>query len=163
MLKEAEAELQNLHTQKANQEGLLEKTNARIEALTKTYNAIAPLVGKQPIPSLKDSLINAGIDELKAAGISVAVRAILDAHTEESFNAVAVRDQLGRKGWSWDHYVNPLSTIYTVLTRLAESGAAKETAVGGKKMFYSAKRTPPPPGALLGRPKPAPPSPVGKR
>ena len=57
MFAEVEAELHNLHRAKANQEDLVAKTAVRIEALTKTYNAIAPLVGKQPIPTLKDTLV----------------------------------------------------------------------------------------------------------
>jgi hypothetical protein len=52
--------------------------NTKIEAMTKTYNAIAPLVGEPPIPSVADASSVPDIEALKAAGISVAVTFVLD-------------------------------------------------------------------------------------
>jgi hypothetical protein len=146
MFGQAAAELEKLQAAKHNLENQLSEVNAQIDAMTKTYNAIAPLVGEQVIPTIADIAVSAGIEVLKAAGISVAVRSLLDMHVSEDFTAAMVRDRLATKGWDWEKYVNPLSTVHTVLVRLAESGAAMEaTTKDGKKCFYSARRTSPKP------------------
>ena len=149
MLADTKTELQSLQTAKANLETQLTSVNARIDAMTKTYNAIAPLLGEQPIPGIMDTLINAGLEVLMTAGISVAVRSVLDAAPHESFTAAIMRDRLAAQGWDWGKYTNPLSTVHTVLVRLVESKAAKEgTTPEGTKCFYSAKVAVQPPLAL---------------
>jgi hypothetical protein len=157
MFADAKGELEQLQAAKGNLEAKLAQVSTRVDAMTKAYNAIAPLVGEQPIPTLKDALITTGIEVLKAAGITVAVRWVLDSAPTEDFTASSVRDRLGTQGWDWgDSYANALPTIHTTLVRLVESGAAKETTTSeGKKAFYSAKRVLPP------RPKMEPPSTVG--
>jgi len=141
MFSQAKAELEKLQAAKHNLESQISDVNAQLDAMTKTYNAIAPLVNEQPIPTIADVAVSAGIEVLKAAGISVAVRSLLDMNVSEDFTAALVRDRLGEKGWDWEKYVNPLSTVHTVLVRLVESGAAKESATkDGKKCFYSSRR-----------------------
>jgi hypothetical protein len=143
MFEEAKEELETLHAEKSNLEGALSKIEFRIDAATKVYNAVAPMVGQPSIPTLKDAAISTNITGLKAAGISVAVRSVLDASPQKDFTSSMVRDGLGERGWDWEKYSNALSTIQTVLVRLVESGAAKETTTQeGKKAFYSAKRVP---------------------
>jgi len=72
MFADAKGELEQLQAAKANLEAKLAQVSARVAAMTKAYNAIAPLVGEQPIPTLRDALITTGIEVLKAAGITVA-------------------------------------------------------------------------------------------
>ncbi len=140
---EAKEALQKLHGEKANIENQLESLNGQIEAMTATVNAIAPLVGERPIPTLKDTLINAGIDVLRAAGISVAVRAVMDAQPDKTFTAPTIRDLLQNQGWDWAGYANPLSTIHTVLKRLTETEppAAKAFTHGQNKVYKSTRTT----------------------
>jgi hypothetical protein len=117
--------------------------------MTQTANAIAPLIGEQRIPALTDFIPPiVGTAMLKAAGITVAVRILFDSRFSEDLNARMVKDLLQEQGWDWTNYTNPLSTIHTVLKRLFESGAIKETEepkglvptlMAGKK-YYSAKR-----------------------
>jgi len=143
MFSEAKAELAKLQVIKQNLESELADVDSKIGAMTKTYNAIAPIVGQHPLPTIKDALIHAGIEALKAAGISIAVRSVVDSSPQEFFTAAMIRDRLAEKGWNWGEYVNPLATVHTVLVRLAESGAIKETMKDGKKAFHSSKRIEP--------------------
>jgi hypothetical protein len=141
MFADARAELQHLQASKANLEAKLGEFNAKIEAMTKTYNALAPLVDEQPIPGVADAVLLPDIEALKAAGISVAVKFILDSAATETFTPAEVRDRLAKQGWDWDRYANPLATVHTVLVRLAESKAVKEDRTPeGRKCFYSASR-----------------------
>lgn len=141
MFAEARAELEKLHAQKAEQEAMLSDTSAKIDAMTKTYNAIAPIVGQQGLPDLLDSVLELSMDALKAAGISVAVRATLDKFSQEDFTAASLRDRLASLGWDWEKYKNALPTIHTTLVRLVDSGAAlPATTPDGKKAFYSSRR-----------------------
>jgi len=149
MFQDAKKELEALQTAKANLESQLDGLNSKIDAMTKTYNAIAPLVGQQPIPTFKDFSINAGIEVLRAAGISVAVHSVIESSPQEIFTAASVRDRLAQQGWNWGDYVNPLATVHTVLVRLAESGAIKETTKDGRRAFHSTNRLEP-----LARPLP---------
>ncbi len=139
---QVKAELQGIHKVEANLENALAVTASQREAMEKTYNAIAPLVGEEPLPTLKSFPNNADIEVLQAAGISVAVRALLDASPGEDFTAASVRDRLAEKGWVWENYKNPQATVYTTLVRLSagSTAAVRETTVDGKKAFYSTKR-----------------------
>lgn len=151
MFASAKGELEHLQAAKTNLEEKLIEVSAKIDAMTQTVNALAPLVGETGIPSIKDPFLpplGAGI--LKASGITIAVRTLLDSKAGEDFSAPVIRDQLQEHGdWDWAKYTNPLSAIHTVLKRLVESGAVKEVlppTPGGRK-FYSALR-PPPPGTI---------------
>lgn len=142
---QVKAELARIHNKTANLENELASAVSEKEAMEATYNALAPLVGEATLPTLKTLSTNLDIEVLKAAGISVAVRAILDADPDEDFTAAAVRDRLAEMGWDWEHYKNPQATVYTTLVRLAAGAvaAAKEISVDGKKAFYSARRANP--------------------
>jgi hypothetical protein len=136
-------ELQIVQAEEANLETALQSVKARREALVKSYNAFAPLVGEQPIPGLMDKVIEIGSEVLKTLGISAAVRLALDENPGKDFTAANMRDHLAvTKSWDWTQYANPLATVHTVMTRLAESGIAKEGTKEGTKCFYSAKRKP---------------------
>jgi hypothetical protein len=138
---EAKEELEKLQSAKINVEDHLENLIARIDAMTATYNAIAPLIGESPLPTIADAFIPSNIEALKAAGISVAARSILDRSPMVDFSAGRVRDALGEKGWDWSNYKNPLSTVHTVLVRLVASGVAREVdTITGAKQFHSTKR-----------------------
>jgi hypothetical protein len=143
------AELARIRNKEANLENELASTISEREAMETTYNALAPLVGESPLPTLKSVPKNVGIEVLEAAGISVAVRALLDASPLQNFTAAAVRDHLAMQGWNWERYTNPQATVYTTLVRLASgtNAAIRETTIQGKKAFYSAVRdsiAPPP-------------------
>jgi hypothetical protein len=158
MFSDAQGELQQLQAAKTNLEEKLDEVVKKITAMTKTYNAIAPLVGKYCIPELSDPIVPPGIEALKAAGISVAVKAVLDQFPNENFTAATVRDRLGNKGWEWSNYSNPLSTVHTTLVRLVAGGVAKEGRDKDlKKFFYSATRQVHAPGSRV----PPPPKTVG--
>lgn len=148
MFNEAKAALEQLHSQKANVEGRLVEIDAQIEAMTQTFNAIAPLLGEQPIPTINSASAFVTVEVLKAGGITVAVRTVLDSLPYEDFSPPEIRDRLQQWGWDWTDYANPLSAIHNVLKRLVDAGFVREIPVplGGKK-YYSAKREtlPPPP------------------
>jgi hypothetical protein len=139
----AKDELKRLQEVKANIEEDLDLVNEKIDAMSKTYNAIAPLVGERPIPTVQDRYIPPDIDALKAAGISVAVRYVLDRSPDDDFTAATVRDFLRDNGWDWSNYKNPLSTVHTVLMRLVQSEVAKRGVKDGKRVFYSSNRQEP--------------------
>jgi hypothetical protein len=149
MLSEVEGELKSLDIAEADAEALLAEVREKKVAMIATYNAIAPLVGKAALPALQDSMMLPPkiSDGLKAAGISVVVRAILDATPETDFTTSAVRDRLAEMEWDLGKYKQPLATIQTVLHRLVESRFAQQTATAeGTKAFYSSRRdvaTPP--------------------
>ena len=146
IIDQAKADLVHLQASKANLENHLNDVNAKIDAMTKTYNAIAPLVDEDPIPGLMESLINTSVDSIMSAGISVAIKSVLDGSPNEDFTAADMRDRLAGQGWKWEKYTNPQGTVYTTLTRLVQSGVAKDgaprpgTSGDGAKTFYSTKR-----------------------
>jgi len=143
LFSDAQAELEKLQAAKSNLEERLEEVNTKIGAMTKTYNAIAPLVGRTPIPDL-DAIPPVSFEPLKAGGISVAVKAILDRMPNDDFTAAKMRDSLQGQGWDWSKYVSPLATIQTTLTRLVAAGHAKDGYNKDlKKFFYSARRRSP--------------------
>jgi hypothetical protein len=154
MFTEAKTELESLHVQRANLDESLATVLAEIDVATKIYNTVAPIVGEPTIPSVKDTLLPAlSTEALKTAGISVAVRSILDYSPKDNFTAATVRDALASKGWDWDKYKNPLATVHTVLVRLVEQSKVKEaTTPEGKKCFYSANRAAVAPHAVVGAP-----------
>src|ERR1700721_129817 len=121
---EVKAELARNHNKEDNLVYGLAAVVFEREAMQTTYNAIAPLVGESPLPTLKSVPKNLEIEVLQAAGISVAIRAFLDAFPDETFTASAIRDRLGEQGWNWDRYTNPQATVYTTLVRLAAAPAA---------------------------------------
>ncbi len=141
----ATKELEDLHRATANVEELLARHRAKIDALTQTVNAIAPLIGKPTIPTAQDTFFTPPLPWLlKAAGITVAVRALFDAKLDQDLSAPMVRDGLEKEGWDWTNYSNPLSTIHAVIKRLLAAGAIKEftgliSPITGKT-YYSAKR-----------------------
>jgi hypothetical protein len=143
MFSKAKAKLETLQAQKANLEELVTKVNSQIEAMTQTVNAIAPIIGESPVPTLK-TLLPPGTSMLQAAGITVAIKTLLDRRANEDFSAPMIRDALQEQGWSWTNYVNPLSAIHTVLKRLLESGVIKEYTgilpVGSGRRYHSASR-----------------------
>lgn len=149
ILEEAKADLVRLQTAKGNLEDKLNDVNAKIDAMTKTFNAIAPLVGEDPIPGVMESIVNTSVDSIMSSGISVAVKSVLDGAPWEDFTAAEVKDRLAGQGWKWQKYNNPQGTVYTTLSRLVGSGKAKEggprpgTSGDGAKTFYSANRTMP--------------------
>jgi len=142
LFNEVSAELEILKDRKAGLQAELVDLDAKMDAMTKSYNAIAPLVGKTPIPDPEERRWRDGIDidTLKAGGITTAVRYVIDATANtngKGMTATNVRDKLASLGWDWERYAKPLATVHKVLTRLAASGAIKEVADGGTKSFVS--------------------------
>jgi hypothetical protein len=140
MLFDAKAELEKLHTAKANIEDHLAQLNAKISALTQTVNVIAPLVGEPTIPMLDDQFAPLAFE--RAAGITMAVRTLFERYRDRAFTATNVREELEKHGWDWTNYVNPLSTIHTVLKRLEEAKTIKRdvpSRVLGQVTYCSTK------------------------
>jgi hypothetical protein len=138
MYEDAKAELARLQTFKANHETKLVEIDSQIEAATRIANAAAAVIGEQPVASIdSDWLANADAAALHAAGISVAAKAVIDSEPDADLTAPMVRDALQTRGWNWERYSNPLSTLHTVLKRLAESGVINR---GGDGKYFSTKR-----------------------
>ena len=108
----ARAELAKVREEKAELARALADRDKQIAALIQTMNAIAPLVGEQPIeePAADDT----------AGGMTDSIRSIL-AHAGEPLSAAEIRDRLGALGFDMASYSNPLATIHTILRRLVES------------------------------------------
>jgi hypothetical protein len=142
MLDEVKGELQHLQTVKENLDSKLADVNCRIEAMTKTYNALAPLLGAPFIANVTDESIFPDIEMLKAAGITVAVRSTLDSipPSEPAITAAQMRDMMAHRGWDWGSYSNPLATVYNLLRRLVAAGFAEHGLPSdGTKTFRSTR------------------------
>src|SRR5262249_4213201 len=106
----AKAELEKLRQEKAGFEHAIAGCDQQIAALIQTMNAIAPLVGEQPVAD----------SETLAHGMTDCIRAIL-IRAEEPMSAAEIRDSLAEMGFDMESYSNPLATIHTILRRLTES------------------------------------------
>jgi hypothetical protein len=138
MYQEAKAELERLQIFKANHETKLVEVEHEIEAATRIANAAAAIIGADPVASLDSAwVVNADAATLRAAGISVASKAMIDSDPDSDFTAKLVKEALEKRGWDWKNYANPLSTLHTVLKRLGDSGAIKSDGDG---KYYSTRR-----------------------
>lgn len=142
MFAEAQTAIRSVNADIANLEEELANKITERERVAKIYNAIAPTVNQPRIPTIADAKMPPPqIELIQDAGISVAIRAVLDAYPDENFTAAQMRDRLEKHQWSWEDYKNPLSSVHTTLVRLIKSEHAKEAATPeGTKAFYSAKR-----------------------
>jgi hypothetical protein len=128
-------DIAHLDRSRINVEDQLSKLIIQRDAL------VQPILGEELI--VVENAVNASIEAISSAGISPAVRMILDGYPHESFTAATMRDRLAQRGWDWSKYINPLATVHSVLVRLAKAGHAKEdtkTNPDGAKSFYSSKR-----------------------
>lgn len=141
MLTEAKAELERLHGQRANAEDHLANIDSKIEAMTHTVNALAPLLGEELVPTLASPSERLRIDALKTGGIALAVRSLLD-QTAGELTTPEIRDNLHSFGWDWKNYVNPLSAIHNTLKRLMASNLVIEVTTKTGKCYRSAKHPP---------------------
>ena len=138
MLKEVRQSLEELSVELDNLEARRIELTEQLEGHKKVYNAIAPLVGEQTIPLETQSMLPVlSRDQLTTAGISVAVRYVLEMNKAKDWlTTTEVRDLMQTEGWPWEKYTNFLATVQAVLNRLAtnkviESGHNKQ----GKKCF----------------------------
>jgi hypothetical protein len=113
----AKAELAKVYQEKAGLEQALADCDTRIEALTRTIAALAPLVGEKAPTSAP------------AVGMTDAIRAIL-AQAEGALSAGEIRERLEALGFDMASYSNPLATVHTILRRLTES---EEISVQARK------------------------------
>jgi hypothetical protein len=129
----AKNELKNVQEEKA---GLLRTAalcDQQINALIQTMNAIAPLVGAEPLPAPAGAETEAG-----PGGLTDTIRAILT-EAGEPLTATEIRVKLEAKGIDMKSYSNPLANIHTILRRLTEAKAVETTheinaaAPGGKR------------------------------
>jgi hypothetical protein len=122
----ARAELDKLQEERVQLKRTLDECDKHIAALVQTVNALAPLVGEEPIapPPPEDA----------PAGMTDCVRKIL-AEAAEPLSASDVRDRLETMGFEMKSYSNPLATVHTVLRRLSESGEAEAHDCEGVKKF----------------------------
>ena len=130
----AKNELQKVQEEKA---GLLRAAalcDQQISALIQTMNAIAPLVGAEPLPAPAAAETEAG-----PGGPTDSIRAILT-EAGEPLTATEIREKLEAKGFDMKSYSNPLANIHTILRRLSEAKAVETTheinaAAPGPKRF----------------------------
>ncbi len=115
-LKTAQDRLETLYEQKAALE-------SEISALEAGIKGFAPLVNQ---PALWRG---------PEVGITEAVSDVLKSTSSRAFSALEVREELLNRGVSLDQK-NPLATIYQVLARLAERGAAIVTTHEAGKNRY---------------------------
>src|ERR1700730_9975685 len=108
IFEKVERDIKTLRASIKAAENDLAQQNITLDALVQTHNALAPMVGKEPIKTGK--AIDASVEAITSAGISHAVRQILDANQLETFTAAVMRDRLAAQGWDWSKYVNPLAT-----------------------------------------------------
>ncbi len=126
----AKAELEKLQGERAELERQLEDREGQIAVLKRTVNFLAPLVGKEPTPSVPP----------EGAGMTDSVRDILR-KSPEPLTASEIRDALERLGFDMKSYSNPLATIHTVLRRLTEADEVETThemAASGKRYVMPA-------------------------
>jgi DNA-binding PadR family transcriptional regulator len=129
----AKTELQKVQEEKAGLQRAAIHCDRQIAALIQTMNAIAPLVGEEPLtlPASEEA-------EMAAVGMTDSIRAILT-EAREPLTASEIRDRLERKGFDVKSYSNPLANIHTILRRLTEAKAVETTheisaqATGGKR------------------------------
>lgn len=112
----AKAELDRVRTHKIALALEVEECDKQIAALTQTMRALAPLAGEE-LPKA----FAADENEMPAGGMTDCVRAILK-RAAEPLTATEIREKLEHIGFDMESYSNPLSTVHTVLRRLAESG-----------------------------------------
>jgi hypothetical protein len=120
----AKSELEQVQQHRADLQGQLAEDDKKIAALTNTINALAPMVGEEPMaPS-----------DTCSSGITDRIRGIL-VQAAEPLSPPQIRDLLEAAGCDLKSYSNPLSTIHTVLRRLAEGEEIKEKhlKLDGKK------------------------------
>jgi len=121
---DARAELHRIQGHKADLLGQLGEIDKQIAALVRTVNALAPLVGEEP----------ENPPEPTSSGITDRIRSILN-ETVEPLTPTQIRSLLEDAGCDLKSYSNPLSTIHTVLRRLADGLEIKELplTMDGKK------------------------------
>ena len=139
LFESAKAALKDFDVKIANKEEEVEELRIERDAVAKIYNAVAPLQGAQRIPTISDASTTPSVELVQTAGISVAIRSILDFYKDENFTASQMRDRLEKHGWDWSDYKNPLSTVHTTLVRLVPD-SARDTVQDGKRVFYSTAR-----------------------
>jgi hypothetical protein len=138
LFEEVTEQLQRLQGVKTLYEDKLDEVNGKIEALTKTYNAIAPIVGEPPIADLP---LPMSMEDLKAAGLTAQVRWLLNANRSLGWLTAAMVRDLMAKAFDLGSYTNPLATVNTTLVRLVASGFAEaDNKADGTKRFR-VKRT----------------------
>jgi hypothetical protein len=103
-------------TQKRFAAELRSLDDAILKIVTRLYNAAAATAGAHPVTISEHQPRN--------AGLTTAVRNVLDSNVEKDFTAVEVRDALSEQGWYWKKYNNPLPTVHTTLMRLVKSKQA---------------------------------------
>lgn len=120
----AKNELARVLEEKAGLLQAFTRCEQQIGALIQTMNAIAPLVGAEPLPAPE--------------GLTDSIRAILT-EAGEPLTASEIRDGLVAKGFDMKAYANPLANIHTILRRLTDAKAVETTheinaaAPGGKR------------------------------
>ena len=134
----AKTELQKLQREQAELDLLRVERDKQIAALIKTMNAIAPLIGEEPMPAADGK-------EAPTAGMTDCIRTIL-AQADEPLSAAEIRDRLSAMGFDMKSYSNALATVHTILRRLAEAVEVEPLKLnvplpGGKKFAITAGKS----------------------
>jgi len=104
----------------------LSEITIQIEHIKSVLNHLAPLAG-----------VPVG-EEISDLGITDAIRYILS-HSNVAMSAMDVRDALSKKRFDLSGHSAPMSSIYKVLSRLAEddsSSVDREKGEGGRVFYF---------------------------
>jgi len=122
--------LQKVQEEKAGPERATIQCDRQSAALIQTMNAIAPLVGEEPLtrPASEET-------ELAPGGMTESIRTIL-ADAGEPLTASEIRGRLEQKGFDLKAYSNLLANTHTLRrggqTETAEPGQLETAAVGNQ-------------------------------
>lgn len=151
----AERELLDLIADRQELSEQLDSLNQRIGKLRETVVSLSHLCGDVPkllitrVPEEKPYL-------LPGAGLTNAVRNVLQSYPSEYLHAGTVRERLVRLGYDISKPANILAAIITILKRLVESGEAEHEEIDGfdcykyKRKTLLKSKTPP---IVVARPK----------
>lgn len=119
----------------------LEKADveAKMDTLSKTLTALAPMASPDEAQTIKEFLASMG-ETAAPAGITDRIRAVLKSTLADQLSPAEVRDALQSRGWDLGRYANAASTIQTILKRLVEMGEAIEIPTNDGKKYRAVKR-----------------------
>jgi hypothetical protein len=104
-------------------ENELNEVKARLENVKQTLQSVRPLAG-----------ISSG-DDLHGMGITDAIRTVLRT-SKQRMSAADVKAALSSKGFDLSEYSSPMSSIYTVLGRLADGSDPVHRDKDGHDVFW---------------------------
>jgi hypothetical protein len=118
-LRDAERELQRLEQQRDG----LDREILRLRRSVHWLRAAEPRPSKASNTALRRA-------DLPPQSLTNACRAALRVASPHAITPRAVKQLLTESGFGWDRFLNPMSSVHTVLKRLVEQGEASAVAGG---------------------------------